>query len=170
MKEVPAMKRAAVFTFLSVLSLLASPAQSKTIPQSTSSTEPCPPPPAVVAAFLGFSPAQIEQFGTLLTQFQTNVHSLQEQIAPRQQQLDALLSQPNPNPAQVGVLVVQIHALQQQVAQVIQAYQTAFVGLLTPDQKQKIEQVTLASQLQTAVGAFVALYLVPPPSLPCQKQ
>lgn len=164
------MKKTAFFTLLLVLTLFASSAQSKTIPQSAASTDQCPPPPAVVAAFLGLSAAQIEQFGTLLTQFQTNVHSLQEQIAPRQQGLDALLSQPNPNPAQVGVLVVQIHALQQQVAQVTQAYQTAFAGLLTPDQKQKIEQVTLASQLQPAVGAFVALYLVPPPSLPCQKQ
>lgn len=165
------MKKTAILTLLLVLTLFASSAQSETIPQSTSSTDQYPPPPAVVAAFLGFSPAQIEQFGTLLTQFQTNVHSLQEQIAPRQQQLDALLSQPSPNPAQVGVLVVQIHALQQQVAQVIQAYQIAFAGLLTPDQKQKVEQVTLASQLQPAVGAFVALYLAPPPpSLPCQKQ
>lgn len=165
------MKKAAVATFLLVLPLFALQARGNTTAVSPSSLEQCPLPPAVVASFLAFSPAQAEQFVALLTQFQANARAVQEQIAPRQQQLDALLSQPNPNPALVGVLVLQIHALQQQLAQIIQSYQNAFAGLLTQEQKQKVEQITLASQLQPAVGAFVALYLVaPPPALPCQKQ
>jgi capsule polysaccharide export protein KpsE/RkpR len=119
---------------------------------------------------LNFSSAQTEQFTILLTQFQTDITALQQQIAPRQQQLDLLLSQTNPNPAQIGVLVVQIHALQQQAAQVLQGYQTAFAGLLTPPQQQQVALVTAASQVQPAVGAFVALQLVPPPPpLPWQK-
>ncbi len=164
------MKKVAVFTLLLIFPLFAPQAWSKATAETPVSTEQCPPPPAFVAAFLGFSPAQADQFGVLLHQLQTNIHSLQEQIAPRQQQLDVILSQPSPNPVQVGVLVVQIHALQQQVAQNIQNYQTAFAGLLTQEQKQKIEQLTVASQLQPAIGAFVALYIVPPPpQLPCQK-
>jgi Spy/CpxP family protein refolding chaperone len=164
------MKKTAVLTFLTVLLLFTQQAASQTV-AAPSSTEQCPPPPAVVATFLGFTDEQAEQFGILLNQFQTNLRSLQEQIAPRQQQLDALLSQPTPDPATVGALVLQLHALQKQVQQAVQTFQNAFAGLLAPEQKQKIEAVTLASQLQPAVGAFVALHLVPPsPSLPCRKQ
>jgi len=137
---------------------------------SSESTVQCVPP-AVVASFLGFTEAQTAQFESLFGQFQTTLHGLQEQIGARQSQLDILLSQPNPNPAVVGTLLLQIHALQQKVAQAIRSFQSQFAALLTEEQKQKVQAVTLASQLQPVVGAFVALYLVPPPTpLPCQKQ
>lgn len=129
------------------------------------------PPSAVVAAFLGFPDTEAVQFGELLNQFQTSVRGLQEQIAARQMQLNALLSQPSPDPAVVGGLVVQINTLQKQAAQVIRGYQTQFASLLTDAQKQRIQVLTQASQLQPVVGALVALNLVPAPiPLPCQKQ
>lgn len=165
------MKSLVALALLAVQLLVATPATTQSVNPAQNSPDQCPPPPAVVAAFLGFSEAQTEQFGTSLNRFQTTLRALQEQIAVQQQQLNILLGQPQADPAAVGKLVLQIHALQQQVAQAIQNYQSLFAGLLTPEQKQKIQEVTLASQLQPAVGAFVALYLVPPPpSLPCQKQ
>lgn len=165
------MKKAAILTFLAVLPLFGQQAVSKTSAASPNSIERCPPPPAVVAMFLGFTEGQVQQFGVLLNQFQANVGSLQEQVAARQQQLNMLLSQPDPDPTTVGTLVLQVHQLQQQLAALIRNFQSVFAELLTPDQSQKIEQLTIASQLQPAVGAFVALHLVPPPpSLPCQKQ
>lgn len=165
------MKRLAAIIILATLPFVTPPLMAKTLVASPNSAEQCPPPSAVVATFLGFTEGQTEQFGILLNQFQTSLRALQEQTATLQQQLNILLSQPNPDPALVGRLVLQIHALQQHAAQVVQSFQSAFAGLLTPEQKQKIEEVTLASQLQPVVGAFVALYLVPPPpSLPCQKQ
>lgn len=163
------MKRTAVLTVLCFLPFFAPRCRAQAPAPSPGCSEQCPPPPAVVATFLGFSQPQLQQFEVLLTQFKTGVQGLQAQIAPRQQQLDSLLSQPNPNPAQIGVLTLEIHSLQQQLAQVIQGYQTAFASILTQDQKQKVELITAASQVQPAVGAFVALHLVPPPSLPCQK-
>lgn len=169
------MKPAASIAVLLLMSVFAPQISSAPAPQfhagtpSSAPGDPCQPP-AVVASFLNFTPQQTQQFGSLLTQFRTDITALQQQIAPRQQQLDVLLSQANPNPAPIGVLVVQIHALQQQVAQVIQGYQTAFAGLLTPAQQQQVELVAAASQVQPAVGAFVALQLVPAaPQLPCQK-
>lgn len=164
------MKKIAVLTLLTVLLGFTYQTAGQTVAAVPGSIDQCPPPPAVVATFLGFTDGQAEQFGILLNQFQSTLRSLQEQIAPRQQQLNVLLSQPDPDPATVGALVLQLHALQQQMEQVIQSFQNAFAGLLTQEQKQKIEAVTLAAQLQPAVGAFVALHLVPaPPSLPCQK-
>lgn len=164
------MKKTTVLTLLTVLLLFTHQAASQMVAAAPGSIQ-CPPPPVLVATFLGFTDGQAEQFGILLNQFQNDLRSLQEQIAPRQQQLNVLLSQPDPDPATVGALVLQLHALQHQMEQIIQSFQNTFAALLTQEQKQKIEAVTLASQLEPAVGAFVALHLVPSsPSLPCQKQ
>jgi Spy/CpxP family protein refolding chaperone len=133
-------------------------------------TDPCVPP-VVVASFLGFTDTEAAQLGVFLDQFQTTLHGLQAQIAPRQTQLEVLLGAPIPDPASIGNLLLQIHALQQQVSQAMQSFQTQFASLLTDEQKQKVQAVTQASQLLPVVGAFVVLNLVPAPTpLPCQKQ
>ena len=164
------MNRLAAIAFLQVLSLVAPQVRGKDVMTPPNSTGQCPPP-AVVASFLSFTEGQTAQFGELLSQFQTTVRPLQEQIAARQSQLDGLLNKSQPNPAEIGRLVLEIHALQRQVAQAIESYQSGFVGLLTGEQRGKVQQVAGASQLQPVVGAFVALYLAPPPSpLPCQKE
>jgi len=125
----------------------------------------------MVASFLGFTPAQTTQFETLLGQFLPTLQALQTQIAARQAQLEIQLDQPNPNPGNIAGLVLQIHALQQQVGQAVQIYQNQFAAMLTDEQKQKVQAVTLAAQLQPVAGAFVALKLAPPPTpLPCQNQ
>ena len=154
---------------LAVISLLAPQAGAAQAAPAPNSADPCPAP-AVVASFLGFTEAQAAQFGALLGQFEPTLHGLQEQIAARQTQLDTLLSQPNPNPAVVGSFVLQIRALTQQVAQAVQSFQNQFATLLTDEQKQKVQAVTQASQLQPLVGAFVSLNLAQAPTpLPCQK-
>jgi hypothetical protein len=112
----------------------------------------------------------VEQFGTLLSQVSPTLQGLQQQGAAVQQQLDILLSQPNPDPASVGKLVMQLHAIQLQINHVIDGFHNAFAGLLSQDQIQKLRGVTAAAQLQRLVRAFVALYLVPPPpTTACQK-
>jgi LTXXQ motif family protein len=171
MEEVSMMKKLSFVALIASMLFFAPPMVGKTVTASTNVNAPCPPPPAVVASFLGLTPGQVEQMGALLAQVLPTLQGLQEQAAVLQHQLDVLLREPNPDPAQVGRLVVQLHVLQQQAAQVVETFHNAFAGFLTQDQKQKLEGVTLASQLQPVVGAFAALYLVPPPpSTSCQKQ
>jgi hypothetical protein len=171
MEEVSIMKRLSFVALLSAMLLFAPKVMGRTVPVPANASAPCPPPPAVVASFLGLTPGQLEQFGALLSEVLPTLQGLQLESAAVQQQLDVLLSQPNPDPGQVGRLVVQLHLLQQQAAQVVENFHNIFASLLTQDQKQKLEGVTLASQLQPVVGAFAALYLVPrPPSPSCQKQ
>ena len=165
------MKTRSAIVFLAIVSLIPPCARADQIeaPQPNSAGQ-CSPP-AVVEAFLGFADTEAVEFGELLNQFQTTLRGLQEQIAARQTQLEMLLSQPNPDPANIGGLFVQINALQKQVAQATRSLQTQFAILLTDEQKQKVRVVTQASQLQPVVYAFVALNLVPAPMpLPCQKQ
>jgi hypothetical protein len=171
MEEVSIMKKLSSVTLFAAMLFFAPRMIGSTIPATASASLPWPPPPAVVASFLGLAPGQVEQMGALLTQVLPTLETLGQQSNEVQQRLDLLLSQTNPDPAQIGTLVVQLHGLQLQAAQVLEGFHQAFAGLLTQEQKQKLEGVTLASQLQPVVGAFVALHLVPPtPSTSCQKQ
>jgi hypothetical protein len=167
------MKTLAAAVVVTMLSLV--PVQAKaalgagTQGTQSNAADPCTPP-AVVVSFLNFTPAQAAQFQELLSEFLPTVQGLQQQITVLQNQLNILLNQPNPNPVAVGNVTLQIHVLEQQVAQAIQDYQNLFVGLLSDAQKEKVQAVTQASQLQPVVPAFVALKLAPPPTpLPCQQ-
>jgi hypothetical protein len=171
MEEISIMKKIGFVTLFASMLFFAPQMVGSTVPASVNACTPCPPPPAVVASFLGLAPEQVEQMGALLSQVLPVLQTLGQQSAEVQQQLDVLLGQTNPDPAQIGKLVVHLHVLQLQAAQVVEGFHNAFASLLTQDQMQKLEGVTLASQLQPVVGAFVALYLVPPPpSNACQKQ
>ena len=165
------MKKLSLVTLFAAMLFFASKMAGSTVPATANLSLPCPPPPAVVASFLGLTPGQVQQMGLLLTQVLPTLETLGQQSAEVQRHLDLLLSQTNPDPAQIGNLVVQLHVLQLQAARVVEGFHNAFLGLLTQDQKQKLEGVTVASQLQPVIGAFAALYLVPPPPSPsCQKQ
>jgi Spy/CpxP family protein refolding chaperone len=122
-----------------------------------------PPAPAIVAQFLGFSDAQAAQFQQLLQNLQATVGGLQQQIGPKQQALENLLSTAQPDPATAGKLLLEIHALQQQVGQALQSYHESFLALLTSDQKQKTQAVVQAAQLLPAVRAFAEVHLIEPP-------
>lgn len=161
------MKTRAMTAFFAMLSFCSLQANADQTGAPATPTGQCPPP-GVAAAFLGID---TKTLGDLASEYVTNLDGLEEQISARQSQLNALLSQPNADPAAVGTDVLQIQALRQQVAQVTKSFQARFLSLLTDEQKQKVQAVTQASQLQAVVGAFVALNLVAPPEpLPCQMQ
>jgi len=172
------MEKIGFATLFAAMLFFAPQVAGKTAPPATkSSSNPnesatCPTPPAVVASILGLTPGQVERFGTLLSQVLPVLQALQQQGTATQQQLDLLLNQQNPDPAQVGKLVVQLHVIEVQTTQVINNFHNVFAGLLSQDQIQKLQGVAAASQVQPVVGAFVALYLVAPPQpLPaCQAQ
>jgi len=117
-----------------------------------------PSPLQLVVQFLQLQPAQQTLFGELLQARQTAVTPLFQGIAQREQQLEALLSSGG-NPAQVGILVIQIHALQMQIVQTQQIFLSNFISLLDQDQQQRLAAVALAAQLQPVLPAFQALQL-----------
>ena len=122
-----------------------------------------PPAPVIVSQFLGFSDTQAAQFQQLLQSLQATVGGLQQQIGPKQQALDTLLSTAQPDPATAGKLLLEIHALQQQLGQALQSYHESFLALLTSDQMQKAHAVVQAAQLLPAVRAFAEVHLIEPP-------
>jgi hypothetical protein len=117
-----------------------------------------PSPIQIVAQFLQLRPDQVQEFGQLLQARQAAVVPLLQGIQQRVQQLEALLNSGG-SPADVGMLVIQIHTLQQQVALVQQDFLSKFVNLLDPEQQQRLETVRIAAQLQPILPAFQQLYL-----------
>jgi hypothetical protein len=117
-----------------------------------------PSPIQIVVQFLQLRTDQVQEFGQLLQARQAAVVPLLQGIQQRVQQLEALLNSGG-NPVDVGMLVIEIHTLQHQVAQVQQDFLSRFVNLLDPEQQQRLEAVRIAAQLQPILPAFQQLYL-----------
>jgi hypothetical protein len=115
-------------------------------------------PLQVVAEFLQLRPGQASELGQLLQQRQTRLVPLFQTAQALIQQLGTLLNSGG-NPAQVGTVVIQIHALQQQMAQAQQGFLTQFVAILDPEQLQKLQAVQIAAQLQPILPAFQPIFL-----------
>jgi hypothetical protein len=112
----------------------------------------------VVAEFLQLQPAQASELEQLLQARQAALVPLLTQAQALTQQLGTLLNAGG-NPAQVGALLIQIHALQQQMGQIQQAFITQFATLLTQDQMNKVQAVQIAVQLQPVLPAFQPILL-----------
>ena len=115
-------------------------------------------PLQVVADFLQLQPGQVNELEQLLQARQTTLVPLLQTAQARTQQLAVLLNSGG-NPAQVGTLVIQIHASQQQMAQTQQAFLAQFVAVLDPEQLQKLQAVQIAAQLQPILPAFQPIFL-----------
>lgn len=112
----------------------------------------------VIAAFLQLTPSQVTELEQLLQARQTKLVPLVQTIQALSQQLGNLLNS-GANAAQVGALVIQIHALQQQAAQAQQAFLTQFTAILTAEQLQRLQAVQIAAQLQPILPAFQPIFL-----------
>jgi hypothetical protein len=115
-------------------------------------------PLQVVAEFLQLRPGQVGALQQLLQARQAALVPLFQTAQSLVQQLGNLLNSGG-NPAQVGVLVIQIHALQQQMAQAQQAFLSQFVAILDTEQLQKLQAVQVAAQLQPILPAFQPIFL-----------
>src|SRR5882762_5473374 len=115
-------------------------------------------PLQVVAEFLQLRPGQMSEVEQLLQARQAAIVPLFQTAQARIQQLGILLNAGG-NPVQVGVLVIQIHALQQQMGQAQQSFLSHFVGILDVEQVQKLQAVQTAAQLQPILPAFQPIFL-----------
>jgi len=123
---------------------------------TTSGNSEGPSPFQVIVQFLQLTPGQTDEFAQLLQTRQTVVAPLLAQIQQLLQQLQSLLAS-GASPAAIGTVVIQINALEQQVAQHQQAFLAAFAGLLNQNQQQQFQLVQIAAQLQPVLPAFAAL-------------
>ena len=128
--------------------------QTTKVQASTEETSPL----QVVADFLQLRPGQVSELEQLLQARQAALVPLFQAGQALIQQLGNLLNSGG-NPAQVGILVIHIHALQQQMGQVQQSFLSHFVAILDAEQLQKLQAVQIAAQLQPILPAFQPIFL-----------
>lgn len=115
-------------------------------------------PLQVVAEFLQLTPSQVSELGQLLQARRAKLVPLVQTVQALTQQLSNLLNS-GANPAQVGGVVIQMHALEQQAALAQQAFLTQFTAILTADQLQRLQTVQIAAQLQAILPYFQPIFL-----------
>ena len=115
-------------------------------------------PLQVVAEFLQLQPAQISELGQLLQTRQATIVPLFQTLQSLTQQLGMLLNSSG-SLAQIGAVVIQIHAEQQQIVAAQQAFLTQFTAILDAEQLQRLQAVQVAAQLQPILPAFQPIFL-----------
>jgi uncharacterized membrane protein len=114
-------------------------------------------PIQVVAAVLKLSDDQVHALGQILTAKAASIQPLAVQIQQHEQEIATLLGGANPDPAQLGRLLIETAALQAQVQTISAAAEAQFVSVLSDPQKQTLGQIRQASQVCPVVPAFAAV-------------
>lgn len=116
-------------------------------------------PIAVVVHFLRLRPDQLPVLEQALRERQQTLGPILQGIAMREQRIRELIATGG-NPAEIGVLVVQIHQLRQQAEAAQAAFLARLESLLDPEQRVLWQQVRVAARLQPVVPAFQALQML----------
>lgn len=119
-----------------------------------------PQPVIIVAQVLNLSPDQVTAFAGILQQRQTAIQPLIEQLQAKQQSIGQLLGAATPDPLAIGQTLIDIHALQLQVAAANAASAKQFEQILTPDQLQRLNAIRGGAQVCPVVPAFEATGLL----------
>jgi hypothetical protein len=116
-------------------------------------------PVAVVAHFLGLTPEQAPLLVQALGEREQALGPILQGIAMREQRIRELIATGG-SPAEIGVLVVQIHQLRQQAENAQAVFLARVEAFLDPEQRVRWQQVRLAARLQPVVPAFQALRML----------
>ena len=113
-----------------------------------------PPPDRVLVDVLGFSEAQLGQFRQVAETRRTAAEALQKQVAEAEKALGEALKAEAPDAAAVGAALLKVETLRKQFASIEEAFRTGVAGILTAEQKTKLEELRA---LAAAVRAGEAL-------------
>jgi len=107
-----------------------------------------------VAGFLALTSDQVGAWDALLQARRDTVEPLRQQLRDVEQQLAALLGEPDPDPAAVGAMVITGHGLRVQIRDAENVYVSGFEGILTEEQMQKLHFIRGANRVQRLIPAF----------------
>lgn len=112
------------------------------------------PPDQVLADVLGFTEAQLAQLRTLAEARRASADSLRTQQMEAEKALGDALKASSPDAATVGAALLRVEGLRKQLASLDEGFRTSVAGLLTAEQKTKLESLRAAA---AAVQAGEAL-------------
>jgi uncharacterized membrane protein len=119
-----------------------------------------PPPVMFVTNFLQLAP---EQTMVLVTMIQARDAALQPvavKIQADQEALGKLLDSPDADPVAAGHLVIEIRTLEKQAGAAAHDASAQFEAILTQDQRERLQFVRQAAQVEPAIPAFKAVGLL----------
>ena len=119
-----------------------------------------PPPLRVVANILNLSDAQVGSWLQLLQARNAAVQPLQQQLQMKQQAIATLLQSGSPDPAVVGQLFLEVHAVELQIQGIVMQTNAQFEQLLTDDQRGRLQHIREAAQVCPIVPALQATGLL----------
>jgi Spy/CpxP family protein refolding chaperone len=114
---------------------------------------PGPNPEQVLKEYLGLSDAQLLQLRTLTDVRNQAAQLVQQHVVEAQKALGTALNATTPDPSTVGSALLALNAVQKQFGDVQRAFQTGFDGILTADQKTKLQGLSALDASLQALGA-----------------
>jgi hypothetical protein len=125
------------------------------------------PPPVAEAAhnqvvrFLQLSGDQVAGWNAIYQVHREAEQPLQQALATLQEEIDARFATGNPDPAGLGGLVIERHALDEELQAVHVSYHEAFVALLDEAQAKRLALIARADAVQPLIPAFKLFELIP---------
>ncbi len=119
-----------------------------------------PHPLEVAAHFLALSEEQLTHIIAIEQAVQETAAPVVQEIAQRRTLLGELIDSDAPNPAEIGVLVLSIRALEQQLAALFQQAATSIREMLDDEQLERLQAAAAARPLCQVIPALTALHLL----------
>lgn len=125
------------------------------------------PPPVAEAAhnqvvrFLQLSGDQVAGWNASYQVHREAEQPLQQALATLQEEIDARFAAGNPDPAGLGGLMIERHALGEELQAVHVSYHEAFVALLDEAQAKRLALIARADAVQPLIPAFKLFELIP---------
>ena len=113
-----------------------------------------------VINFLALETDQVEAWDTLWADHRAAEEPLRQQIADVQTLIDDLFAAGVPDPADLGVLVIERHDLGEALVEVHVIYVEGFQALLDEEQARRLREIRIAERIQRWIPAFTAFELV----------
>ena len=113
-----------------------------------------PPPDRVLVDVLGFTEAQLAQLRQLAETRRAAAETLQKQVGEAEKALGEALRADEPDAATVGAALLKVEALRRQLAPIEETFRDGVAGILTAEQKAKLDGIR---EISAAVQAGEAL-------------
>lgn len=157
--------RTTLIVAIAVAALAAAPpATAQAPPDPPAAEDVCQPGAAQqrIAEFLNLSDDQITAWNTLIDEREIAAAPVRDAIAAVQRQIEDLLDGNDPDPFEVGDLVIERHDLGHQLADIERTYVEGFETLLDDDQLGRYRFIRRAERAEPLFPAFRLLRLLPP--------
>lgn len=116
---------------------------------------------AAVARFLELSEDQMATWDQLIADRDAAAQPILERLAEIRQELADLFAGGDPDPAEVGTLVIERHGLVGQLGDIHRTYVEGFVAMLSDEQAARYGLVRRAEQVLPVIPAFRRTGLLP---------